>query len=64
MTWYVKASFVPWVAAGSATNVTTPVVVFSVYVPTPATVTTPSASHAAGDDAGVMRHVDAVVKPA
>ena len=38
--------------------------VFSVYVPCPAIVTTPSASQAAGLDAGVMRHVAEVFKPA
>ena len=55
--------FVPAVAAGSATNVTTPVDVFKVKVPSPAIVTTPSASHAAGDDPGVMRHVEAGTSP-
>ena len=39
---------------------TTPVEVFSVYVPSFAIVTTPSASHVAGDEPGVIRHVAAV----
>ena len=42
---------------------TTPVVVFKVYVPTPATVTMPSASHASGDDPGVIKHVMLAFKP-
>jgi hypothetical protein len=48
----------------AATNVTTPVAAFSVYVPSPAIVTMPSASHNAGDEPGVMRHVELVLKPA
>ena len=43
---------------------TTPVATLSVYTPTPATVTTPSASHASGFEAGVIKHVAAVFKPA
>ena len=53
----MSAVFVPAVAFASATNVTTPVVGFSVKVPSPAMVTTLSASQAAGFDPGAMRHV-------
>ena len=34
------------------------------YVPSPAIATTPSASHAAGEEAGVIKHVAAVLNPA
>jgi hypothetical protein len=44
----------------SASNVTMPVAVFKVYVPSLATVIIPSASHDAGDDPGVIKHVSAV----
>lgn len=54
----------PGVTFEAATNTTTPVEVFNVYVPSFAIVTTPSASHVAGDDPGVMRHVAAVSNPA
>jgi hypothetical protein len=57
------AVFVPVVAAGSATKVITPVVVFKVKVPSPAIDTMPSGSHAAGDDAGVMRHEEEATSP-
>jgi hypothetical protein len=57
VTRYVSAVFVPAVALTSATNVTTPVVGFSVKVPSPANVTTLSASHEAGLELGVIRHV-------
>jgi hypothetical protein len=57
VTRYVIADFVPGVAFASATYVTTPVVGFKVYVPWFAIVTTLSASHAAGLEDGVMRHV-------
>ena len=45
----------------SATNVTTPVVLFNVYVPTPLTVTTPSASHV--DVPGVIKQVTVASSP-
>jgi hypothetical protein len=48
----------------AATKVTTPVDAFKVYVPSFAIVTTPSASQVAGDELGVMRHVEEVLKPA
>ena len=64
VTWYFNDALVPGVAEGSATKVTTPVVVFNVYVPTPLTITTPSASHASGEDPGVMRHVTEAFNPA
>ena len=51
----------PWVALTSATKVTTPVVVFNVYVPSPAMVTTPSASHDVV--LGVIKQVDAATRP-
>jgi hypothetical protein len=57
VTRYVSAVFVPAVAFASATNVTTPVAGLSVKVPSPATVTTLSASQAAGLELGVIRHV-------
>ena len=63
VTRYFKAVLVPCVAAGSATKVTTPVAVFNVYLPTPTTSTTPSASHSSGEDPGVMRHVADAVNP-
>ena len=45
----------------SATNVTTPVDVFIVYVPSPAIVTTPSASHVVV--LGIYKQVDAATSP-
>ena len=36
---------------------------FNVYVPTPFTVTTPSASHAAGDEPGVIKQVTVALSP-
>ena len=53
----------PDVAFGSATKVTTPVVLFNVYVPTPVTVTTPSVSHVVGDEPGVIKHVTVAFSP-
>ena len=41
-----------------------PVAWSNVYVPCPVIVTMPSASQAAGDDAGVMRQVAEVLNPA
>ena len=38
--------------------------VFRVYVPSPAIVTTPSESHVAGEEPGVMRQVKDVFNPA
>jgi hypothetical protein len=38
-------------------------VVFNVYVPTPLTVTTPSASQESGFDPGVIRHVNDEFNP-
>ncbi len=61
VTLYVSAVFVPCVALTSATKVTTPVDVFNVYVPSPAMVTTPSASHVVV--LGVIRQVTEVLKP-
>ena len=58
------AVFAPVVAPASAAYVTTPVAVFKLYVPSPAIAITPSASHAAGEEAGVIKHVAAVSKPA
>jgi hypothetical protein len=55
---------IPGVTLVAATKVTTPVDAFKVYVPSFAIVTTPSASQVAGDELGVMRHVEAVLKPA
>jgi len=52
---------VPWVALTSATKVTTPVVVFNVYVPSPAMVTIPSASQVVV--LGVTKQVDAATRP-
>jgi hypothetical protein len=62
VTWYVIAVFVPEVAFAFAVYVTTPLT--SVNVPSPVIATTPSGSHTAGDDPGVMRHVTDVFKPA
>ena len=53
----MSAVFVPAVAFVAATKVTTPVVGFSVKVPSPAIVTTLSASHVAGLDDGVIKQV-------
>ena len=53
--------FEPCVAFTSATKVTTPVEVFNVYVPSPAIVTTPSASHVVV--LGVNKHVAEVLSP-
>ena len=53
----------PCVAFTSATKVTTPVVVFNVYVPSPAMVRIPSASQASGSEAGVIKHVDPATRP-
>jgi hypothetical protein len=61
VTRYESDVFVPVVALTSATKVTTPVEVLSVYVPSPAIVTTPSASQVVVP--GVIRHVDAVLNP-
>jgi hypothetical protein len=61
VTRYVIDVFVPAVALTSAAKVTTPVVVFKVYVPSPAIVTTPSASHVVV--LGVRRHVEEVTRP-
>ena len=63
MTWYLSAVFIPAVAVASATNVTTPVEVFNVYVPTPTTVTTPSVSQASGVEPGVIKQVNDVSRP-
>jgi hypothetical protein len=41
-----------------------PVAAFNVYVPSLATVTIPSASHDAGDDPGIIKHVAAVLNGA
>ena len=64
VTWYVNAVLVPEVALAAATKVTIPVLVLSVYVPSFAIVTTPSASHVAGDELGVIRHVNDALRPA
>ena len=61
VTRYESAALVPAVAAESATKVTTPVVLFNVYVPTPATVTIPSASHVVV--LGVNKHVTVASSP-
>jgi hypothetical protein len=53
----VSAVFVPADALAAATKVTTPVAGFNVKVPSFAIVTTLSASHTAGLEDGVMRHV-------
>jgi hypothetical protein len=62
VTWYVIGVLVPCVALASATNVTTPVATFNVYVPSPAIVTMPSASHVVVF--GVSRQVADVLSPA
>lgn len=62
-TMYSTAVCAPWVTVASATNITTPVDAFKVYVPCPAMVTMPSASQVAGDDPGVIRHVEEGTSP-
>ena len=62
VTRYVIGVFEPCVAFTSATKVTTPVAAFNVYVPSPAIVTTPSASHVVV--LGVSKHVTAAFNPA
>jgi hypothetical protein len=52
---YEIAVFVPCTAFASATKVTIPVDATSVYVPSPAMATTPSASHV--DVPGTSKHV-------
>ena len=54
----------PAVTFDAATNVTTPVALSNVYVPSFAIMTTPSASQVAGEEAGVIKHVAAVSKGA
>ena len=61
VTLYVIGVFVPSVAFTSATYVTTPVDAFNVYVPSPAMVTTPSASHVVVP--GVSKHVAEGFRP-
>jgi hypothetical protein len=58
VTRYVIAVLGPTVASSSATYVTIPVEGFSVYTPSPVIVIVLPATHVAGDDAGVMRHVN------
>ena len=63
VTWYVIGVLVPCVALASATNVTTPVAAFNVYVPSPAMVTIPSASQLAGEELGTIKQVREVLRP-
>ena len=58
----MTAVFVPEVALASAVKLTTPFT--KVNVPSPGISTTPSASQAAGNEPGVIRHVTDVFKPA
>ena len=62
VTRYVIGVFEPCVAFTSATNVTIPVATSSVYVPSPAIVTTPSESHVVV--LGVSKQVTAAFNPA
>ena len=63
VTWYVIGVLVPCVALASATNVTTPVAAFNVYVPSPAIVTMPSESQLAGEELGTIKQVREVLRP-